>query len=53
MRTIQSRSHPYTVEEFMTMDAAIESLGRLDQMHFLVDRVLLDRLGAARRQGLS
>jgi hypothetical protein len=22
MRTIQSRSHPYTVEEFMTMDAA-------------------------------
>ena len=34
------------------MDAAIESLGRLDQTHFLVDRVLLDRLGGARRQGL-
>ena len=52
MRTIQSRAHPYTVEEFLTLDAAIESLGRLDQMHFLVDSVLLDRLGAARRQGL-
>lgn len=52
MRTIQSRAHPYTVEEFLTLNAAIESLGRLDQMHFLVDSVLLDRLGPARRQGL-
>jgi 3-dehydroquinate synthase len=52
MRIIQSRSHPYTVEEFMTMDAAIESLGRLDQTHFLVDRVLLDRIRGACGLGL-
>jgi len=52
IRTIQSRSHSYTVEEFTTLDAAIESLGNLDHLHFLVDRVLLDRLCGASGRGL-
>lgn len=47
MRTIQSRSHPYTVEDFGTLGEAIDSLGRLDQTHFLVDRALLDRIRRA------
>jgi len=52
MRTIQSRSHSYAVEEFATLDAAIASLGPLDQTHFLVDSVLLDRIRGACGQEL-
>ncbi|MFM7291193.1 MAG: 3-dehydroquinate synthase [Planctomycetia bacterium] len=47
MRTIQSRSHPYTVEDYPTLADAIGSLERPDQAHFLVDRVLVDRVREA------
>lgn len=52
MRTIQSHSHPYAVEEFATLGAALSSLGPLDQSHFLVDRFLLDRIRGACGQKL-
>lgn len=40
--TIQSRSHPYSVEEFSSLGAAVKAVSRPERTHFLVDRNLVN-----------
>jgi 3-dehydroquinate synthase len=46
MRTIASRSHDYTVEEFATVAGAVDAAGAGGRPHFLVDRAVHEAFAA-------
>ena len=47
MRTIQSHAHPYTVEEFADVAAAVDAAREGPEPHFLVDAAVHDLFRAA------
>jgi 3-dehydroquinate synthase len=51
--TIQSRSHPYTVESFPSLDAALDAVDQGERAFYIVDQVILGLYGGRLEKRVS